>query len=324
MKRLLFTALSVFLLFASTDGYSSERLRIAILDLKPTKVPATTAKAVSDLLRTRLIDEGLFTVVERNQMDDILKEQGFQQTGCTDASCAVQIGKLLSANKMLIGEVSRLGSAIMLTCRIVDVEKGVAEYATQEKAATEDTLDTAVAAMVKKLTRRIGRRRISLSGMVSGSAPSGVYVTYSMFLPSDSGVSGLYESMSGAEAGYLLPLNRYVFLQGSASLVRGTNEDAAMMFTSGSAGALAGVPLFSRIFPFVGIALQGTWVRESSDAESADFSGYGAGGIAGLHINVYKSLGIFARYTWSWARATDEENTDIGGQYFSAGLVYRI
>jgi len=324
MKTLLFSAFSVFLLFTSTELYSAEKLRIAILDLKPTKVPATTAKAVSDLLRTRLIDEGLFTVVERNQMDDILKEQGFQQTGCTDASCAVQIGKLLSANKMLIGEVSRLGSAIMLTCRIVDVEKGVAEYATQEKAATEDSLDTAVAAMVEKLTRRIGGRRFSLPDMVKGTSPSGIYVTYSMFLPSDSGVSGLYESMSGAEAGYLMCLGRFFCLQGAASLVRGTNEDAAMMFTSGSAGAFAGLPLFSRVFPFVGIALQGTWVRESSDAESADFFGYGAGGVAGLHVSVYKSLGIFARYTWSWARVMDEEDTDIGGQYFSAGLVYRI
>jgi len=324
MKKICSAACTILFLFFCTAGHSSEKLRIAILDLKPTNIAGNTAKAVSDLLRTRLIDEGLFTVVERNQMDDILKEQGFQQTGCTDASCAVKIGKLLSANKMLIGEVSRLGGAIMLTCRIVDVEKGVAEYATQEKAATEDTLDTAVAAMVKKLTSRIGGRRISLSGIVSGTAPSGIYVTYSMFLPSESGFSDLYDSISGAEAGYLLPLNRFMCLQGSASLVRGTNKDAAMMFTSGNAAALAGIPLFNRIYTFAGISIQGSWVRESSDSDSADFFGYGAGGIAGLHINVYKSLGLFARYTWSWARVTDEDNTDIGGQYFSAGLVYRI
>ena len=56
------------------------------------------------------VNTGLFTVGERGEMDSILKEQGFQASGCTDIECAVKIGKLLSANKMLVGEIGKLGT----------------------------------------------------------------------------------------------------------------------------------------------------------------------------------------------------------------------
>jgi hypothetical protein len=88
-------------------------------------------------------------------MDAILKEQGFQKTGCTDSACAVQLGKLLSAKKILIGEVSKLGSSIMITVRIVDVEKGVAEFAETEKAENEDNIDKTCRLLTKKLTKNI-------------------------------------------------------------------------------------------------------------------------------------------------------------------------
>jgi hypothetical protein len=40
----------------------------------------------------------------------------------------VEIGKLLSANKVLVGEVNQLDKTTIITVRIVDVSKGVAEF----------------------------------------------------------------------------------------------------------------------------------------------------------------------------------------------------
>ena len=50
-------------------------------------------------------------------MNDILKEQGFQQTGCTDASCAVQAGQLLNVKYMIIGSVDRVGNIYSITLK---------------------------------------------------------------------------------------------------------------------------------------------------------------------------------------------------------------
>jgi TolB-like protein len=121
------------------------KMRLAILDLEPRGVSKVISSSVTDLLRTEMIDTGQFTVVERAQMDAIMKEQGLQQTGCTDNTCAVQVGKLLSANKILVGEVNILGQGLVITARVVDVEKGTADFASSEKA--------------KDITILTGRRR---------------------------------------------------------------------------------------------------------------------------------------------------------------------
>lgn len=153
MKAKIFS-IFILLLFLC-PAFSAEKTRIAVLELKSEGVPQRTARTVSNMLRTSLINTGKFLVIERSQMDAIFKEQGLQQTGCTDQSCAVQLGRLMSANKILVGEVSMLGTAIITTIRIVDVEKGFSEYAAQEKADTEANLDTAVSVLTKKLVASI-------------------------------------------------------------------------------------------------------------------------------------------------------------------------
>ncbi len=158
----------------------AETMRIAVMDLKANNVPNSEAQAVTDLIRADLVDTGMFTVVERGQMNEVLKEQALQQTGCTDNACAVEVGKLLSANKILLGEISKIGSTVILTVRIVDVEKGVAEFSSTEKVKSMDVLDTAVSSLVKRLIDTIGGKRISeFAGVVEVpdrvSATEGVY-----------------------------------------------------------------------------------------------------------------------------------------------------
>ena len=114
MKLKIFLCIFLFLFLISTGFSQQEKMRIAILDLQAQGVSDITAKTVSDLLRTELFNTKLFIVVERQQMDSVLKEQGFQQSGCTETECAIQVGKLLSARKMLIGSVNKLGEAYII------------------------------------------------------------------------------------------------------------------------------------------------------------------------------------------------------------------
>lgn len=132
---------------------------IAVLDLKAVGVSDKTAKTVSSMLRTDMVNTGRFKVVERSQMDTILREQGFQKTGCTDQDCAIQLGKLMSAKKILIGEVITLGRSIIMNVRIIDVEKGLSEYAARDKAPSVDALDNTITRITKKLSERIEGRK---------------------------------------------------------------------------------------------------------------------------------------------------------------------
>lgn len=75
-------------------AFPAEKMQVAVLDLQPKGISKILAGAASDIIRSEMIKTGLFTVVERGQMNEIFKEQGFQMTGCTDQACAVQVGKV--------------------------------------------------------------------------------------------------------------------------------------------------------------------------------------------------------------------------------------
>ncbi|MEK6794899.1 MAG: hypothetical protein AABZ39_08990 [Spirochaetota bacterium] len=84
-----------------------------------------------------------------------------QQTGCTDASCAVKIGQLLNMQFMILGNVAKLGSRYILTIDIVDVEKGSIIVSQKENV---DGFDKIVDITPKMTTTAIQRMKEVLQG----------------------------------------------------------------------------------------------------------------------------------------------------------------
>lgn len=156
MKKILL----VLMLF-SMPLSAQNKMRIAIMDFEAKDIPKADALKVSELIRNEIVNSAKFTVIERSQMGLILKEQGLQQSGCVDISCAVELGKVLSANKMLVGSVMKMGEKVIITGRIVDVEKGVAEFSEKEVAADQgaESLIAAVNNFTGKLILRITGER---------------------------------------------------------------------------------------------------------------------------------------------------------------------
>lgn len=96
---------------------------IAVMELESN----TDVSGFSSRLRSELFKTGKFTVIERSQMNMILKEQGFQQTGCTSTEYAVEAGQLIGVKKIVIGSIDRISYMYSINIRIVDVETGKIE-----------------------------------------------------------------------------------------------------------------------------------------------------------------------------------------------------
>ena len=148
--------------FSTSSLAAQENMRIAVLDFGANNVSKFTSKAVSEILSTEIAKKGDLVVVERSQMGAILQEQGFQMTGCTDSECAVQIGKVLSANKILIGTLSRLGNVYSIVARVVNVETGHIEFAESERCTSEDDVEQASRFLAVRLLNRITGKQYSL------------------------------------------------------------------------------------------------------------------------------------------------------------------
>ena len=104
-----------------------DKIPVAILDLEGRGISALEAATLTDRLRSEMVTVGAFVVVERGQMEMLLEEQGFQQTGCTSAECAVEVGKLLGVQKMVTGSIGKLGALYTVDARMFDVQTGEIE-----------------------------------------------------------------------------------------------------------------------------------------------------------------------------------------------------
>lgn len=116
--------LALILLLGISIGFADqERKNIAVIDLESRGgLTKEEAGALTDRLRSLLVRTNAFNVVDRGKMQDILKEQGFQLSGCTSAECAVEAGKILGVEEMVSGTIGRVGKLYTLDIILIDVE----------------------------------------------------------------------------------------------------------------------------------------------------------------------------------------------------------
>ena len=66
-------------------------------------------KGIADMLVTDLVRNGTYSVIERRQLDRVLQEQNFQQSGRSDPTSAVQLARILGVDAIVIGSITQFG-----------------------------------------------------------------------------------------------------------------------------------------------------------------------------------------------------------------------
>ena len=161
-KRLLSFLLSFLLVFTGFIPYrplsaqEKQAHNIAVLDLIANGVSESEGLTLSENLRSMVAeiissddfaersDVG-YTIVERSQMDRIFDQFDIQNTGCTDVECAVEFGKMLSVDQIVIGSVGLVGETYSIQARIIDVESSrILNVSNETYKGLRDNLLTAV------------------------------------------------------------------------------------------------------------------------------------------------------------------------------------
>ena len=102
---------------------------MAILDINSEEgISKSEARILTETLTNEMIELSDYIIVERVNIEKILKEQKFQHSGCTDSECAVQIGQLINADMTIIGTASKFGKTYTIDSRIINVESGEALF----------------------------------------------------------------------------------------------------------------------------------------------------------------------------------------------------
>ncbi len=117
-----FIFLSILTLIFTT--FAQKQNNIAVLELVGKSISKEDASILTDKLRGELINSGKFQIIERTVMDQILKEQGFQQSGCTSDQCVVEIGQLIGVDKMVAGSIGKIENTYLISIRLISVSTG--------------------------------------------------------------------------------------------------------------------------------------------------------------------------------------------------------
>ena len=115
---------SLFIAFILLAGLTltasaQQKKRIAILDFDYATVYSDVGyifgtnidvgKGIADLLVTKLVQGGQYSVIERKQLDKIIAEQNLGASGRVDEATAARIGKILGVDALIVGSIHTFG-----------------------------------------------------------------------------------------------------------------------------------------------------------------------------------------------------------------------
>lgn len=130
MKKFLTSPLTILFLyglsFIGFDAFAQEpaptKFHIAVLNLEGRGISENEVATLSDQLRGHLVSLNTFVVLDRSAMEEILQEQGLQQSGCTVTECAVRVGRVLNVQKIVAGSIGKIGKTYAINISMIDVE----------------------------------------------------------------------------------------------------------------------------------------------------------------------------------------------------------
>jgi len=155
MKR---RTMLVLLLVCSWGAvWAAPRSSVAVIPFTSTSTDdRSTATSVTDLVYAELTAKGV-PLVEREQLTNVMQEQGIAVISDEDESQAVKVGKLVAARFVIVGRVLTLGEDRVLVARLISVETtsmlaltSVADRKTGLTAAAKKLADDLADALAKR------------------------------------------------------------------------------------------------------------------------------------------------------------------------------
>ncbi len=139
---------------------------VAIMEFEPSGMSETDAANITSRFGYELSKTNRFRITERQMMEEILKEQQFQLSGCTSSECVVEVGQLLSVKYMIAGEVSKTFDLYSLHVRIISVESDevIAQVIEDFEGSARDFITGTVRNAALKLAAEARTSRSSSSG----------------------------------------------------------------------------------------------------------------------------------------------------------------
>jgi len=99
------------------------RTKLVVYDLDTNEQLRVVGLILAEALREELLQLGVFTLVNRENIAKVMEEHKLQQSGLVDESQVLQLGKWLAAQQAVSGRISLLGESFVVQAKRIDLEK---------------------------------------------------------------------------------------------------------------------------------------------------------------------------------------------------------
>ncbi len=175
----------------TVQAQSDKVSTIAVLDLIAKGVSQVEAEVLSERLRAHISqqitspeytaqkDKDQYLVVEQTQIDKIFEQFEIQNTGCVSDSCAIEFGRMLQVDRIVLGQIGYIGNTYSVSARIIDVESGksIASADHQHRGSIDDIMSTVINEVGDELLGMKKKSRLKwylLGGLLVAGAGAGV------------------------------------------------------------------------------------------------------------------------------------------------------
>ncbi len=157
-----------FLFLISFSLYATEKPVVAVFYFK---INANItefdylSEAICEMFITDLSQSEEITVVEREKLEKILKEQKLSISDFTDETNAIKVGRLINADRIVIGSLTVIETKFRLDARLLDVETGKVIAAEKSQCSSKhyifDMVDETALRIIRKVSGELPAQIVS-------------------------------------------------------------------------------------------------------------------------------------------------------------------
>jgi hypothetical protein len=126
---------------------------ITVLNFSTNGVSEHEMKALISLLSSALFQTGKYTVIDVSERDRLLKEMEFSASECTEESCQLQMGRMLSAESIVVGNITKVGTRYVLSAKILETETARTQNTSDGIYPTLDAMLDDIFTLANKLAK---------------------------------------------------------------------------------------------------------------------------------------------------------------------------
>jgi len=166
---------------ASVSSMRTEIQKVAVMDFEFDRLekeeiilghlrrPKNAGSIMADIFTEKLLDTGLYHLIERRQIKKILDEYGLSMSGLFESSSLKEIGKILNVDGLIVGIVSEFqdyqaglgwGGEVDFSARLIELKSGLVVWSVSARRnignsnsgiAAHSAADVAIQELLKKI-----------------------------------------------------------------------------------------------------------------------------------------------------------------------------